>query len=413
MVQSQSRMVDEIESLNRQARDYFVFKLLQGEIKVADADDFLEKYGYPIDWEQWCILAIQIDSLDDTGYTTNDHDWLMYAIQNMVEELVPSTNRLSPIVQNKCLLLFCGAPMDEMRSLKVQVFQYAESIQQNVRHYLKLKISVGISRAYWGFAHTSLAYQESLEALTYRVRLGPESILFIDEAQPERQDHLRYPKELEFNIIEAVRQLEHDRAKANLEQIIACFFEKHVNHNDYQILLGRLFNNLIGIVQDAGASVRDVFQSDIFQSDIMLSMHSPQDIRKWFEQEILDPLLRWMEVQHRKHDINISQEIINAIHQEYDKDLSIELFASRLNYHPSYISRVFKKDTGITFTDYLTQYRIELSKKWLKDTNMKISDIAEKLRYSAAPSFNRSFKKSVKITPSQYREQFNKQLGDD
>jgi AraC-like DNA-binding protein len=134
-------------------------------------------------------------------------------------------------------------------------------------------------------------------------------------------------------------------------------------------------------------------------------MHSAEQIQEWFERQILTPLLVWMEERQRKQEINISKEIIDEIHRNYDQDLSIELFASRLNYHPSYISRVFKKDTDINFTEYLSQYRIEIAKKWLKDTDMKISDIAEKLQYSTASNFNRIFKKIVKVTPSQYREQ--------
>jgi two-component system response regulator YesN len=406
MVLSQSRMEGEIESLNRHARVYFVIKLLQGDIKSSELDDYLDKYGFPTDWDNWCLLALQIDTLEDTQYGQQDHDLLMYAIQNMAEEIVPSTHSLSPITQNKTLFLFIGGAIDEARPLKVTAFNYAELIQQQVKHYLKLKVSIGISKAHNKLTDGPLACQESLDALIYRIRLGQESILFIDEAEPESQDHFRYPKEIEYRLLEAVRQQEYDQAKDNLDQIIAQFFNKNVTHNDYQIFIGRLFNNLTGMVQDAGVSVQEVFQKNVFQSDIMLKMQSPQRIYGWFDAEILQPLLRWMEEMQKKQDINISEAIIEAIHQEYDQDLNIDLFAARLNYHPSYISRVFKKDTGVTFSDYLSAYRIEVSKKWLKDTDMKISDIAEKLRYSTASNFNRNFKKVVEETPSQYREKF-------
>jgi two-component system response regulator YesN len=409
MAQSQTRMVDEIKSLNRQARTLFVIHLLQGEIKSEEWEESFEKFGFPVNWDQWCLIALQIDTFEETHYSEKDRDLLIFAIQNMVEEIIPAESRLCPVVQNKCLVLIIGTPMDDSKPLKVQVFNYAESIQQSVRSFLKLKVSIGISRTYSKFHGAPMAHQESLEALTYRIRLGQELILFIDEVQPEKQDHFRYPRDLEFRVMEAVRQLDIEQARESLERIILHFFEKHVNHNDYQIFLSRLFNNLTGMVQDAGVSVQDVFHKDIFMSDIMLSMHSPQKIRDWFDEEILVPLLGWMEEQQKKREINISQEIMDSIHQDYDKDLNIELFASRLNYHPSYISRVFKKDTGITFTEYLTQYRIEVSKKWLKETDMKIADIAEKLCYSTASNFNRNFKKIVKVTPSQYREQSERQ----
>ncbi len=406
MVKSQSEMVDEIESLNRQARILFVIKLLQGDIEGRDLEYLFEKYGFSTHWTQWDLIAVQIDTLEGTQYSAKDWDLLMHAIQNIVEEIVQEEVRLSPVIQNQCLLIFIGNLKDDSKPLKVQVFNHAELIQQTVRHYLKLKVSIGISRIYGKFIHAPQAKQECMDALKYRLRIGGESILFIDEVQLNNQDMFRYPKDLEFRIMEAVRQLDAELAREGLEQIIERFFERHMNHNDYQIFLGRLFNNLTGMVQDDGISVQLVFREDIFASDVMHGMHSPQKIRDWFDTEILVPLLRWMEEKQQKQDVNISQAIIEAIHQDYDKYLNIELFASRLNYHISYISRVFKKDTGVTLTDYINQYRIEVSKRWLKETDMKISDIAERLRYSTASNFNRNFKKIVNITPSQYREKY-------
>jgi AraC-like DNA-binding protein len=405
MVQSQTRLTDQVESLNRQAREFYVFKLLLGSIRPHELEEQLDKYGYPVNWDQWCLIALQVDTLDDTPYSEKDLDLLLYAIHNMMEEIIPQGMRLSPVIQNQCLLLFIGAPMDSDTPFKVTVFHHTESIRYNVKHYLKLKVSIGISRSYSNFVQAPQAHLECLDALAYRTRLGQESILFIDEVQPDTSHHFRYPKELEFRLLEAVRQLDKGQAIDSLNQIVARLCENHVNHYDYQTFLGRLFNNLTGIVQDAGASVQEVFHTDIFSTDMLLRMHSAEQIQDWFERQILTPLLVWMEERQRKQEINISKEIIDEIHRNYDQDLSIELFASRLNYHPSYISRVFKKDTDINFTEYLSQYRIEIAKKWLKDTDMKISDIAEKLQYSTASNFNRIFKKIVKVTPSQYREQ--------
>ncbi|MNI39966.1 HTH-type transcriptional regulator YesS [compost metagenome] len=135
-------------------------------------------------------------------------------------------------------------------------------------------------------------------------------------------------------------------------------------------------------------------------------MHTSEQIEAWFWKQIVQPLLTWMEERQRKQQVNISMLIISEIEQYYDQDLSIEMFAARLHYHPSYISRVFKKDTGVNFSEYLSNYRIEIAKRWLTETDMKISDIAEKLQYSTASNFNRNFKKIVQITPSQYRDQF-------
>jgi AraC-like DNA-binding protein len=91
--------------------------------------------------------------------------------------------------------------------------------------------------------------------------------------------------------------------------------------------------------------------------------------------------------------------------REFDSELTLEGCSSRINYHPHYVSRVFRQETGTNFGEYLTQYRIEMAKKWLKMTNMKISEIAECLKYNNSANFIRSFRKTVGMTPGQYREE--------
>ncbi|MFD0961684.1 helix-turn-helix domain-containing protein [Paenibacillus chungangensis] len=147
-----------------------------------------------------------------------------------------------------------------------------------------------------------------------------------------------------------------------------------------------------------------VFREDIFSSNILQGMHTLQEFRLWFDAEVLTPLLEWTKEQQQRRDINITQVMIETIQRNYDKELSLEMLAASMNYHPGYVGREFKKDTGTNFIDYLAKYRIEISKKWLTETEMKIGDIAQSLCYSNASNFNRNFKKLVKLTPTEYRE---------
>jgi two-component system response regulator YesN len=406
LAQSSTRLKDQIGQLHSQTREFFVFKLLLGDMKLDSIVEQLEQHDFPTNWDQWCALAIQIDTLEGTHYRDKDMDLMLFAIHNMIEELVPPSMRLSPVIQSQGLVLILGNGLDEDTPFKVHVFNKTEEIRNNVKYYLKLKISIGISRTYTDFMYAPLAHQESLDALAYRARLGSESILFIDEVEPTSEQTFRYPKELEFQIIEAIKHSDHEQARERLHASIVYFFENPINHYDYQHFIGRLYNNLTGLVQDAGASVQEVFDKEALPSEILVRMHTSEQIEAWLWNQIVQPLLTWMEERQRKQQVNISMLIISEIEQHYDQDLRIEMFAARLHYHPSYISRVFKKDTGVNFSEYLSNYRIEIAKRWLVETDMKISDIAERLQYSTSSNFNRNFKKIVEVTPSQYREQF-------
>lgn len=56
------------------------------------------------------------------------------------------------------------------------------------------------------------------------------------------------------------------------------------------------------------------------------------------------------------------------------------------------------------FSDYLAQYRIDMAKRWLLETNMKISEIADRLKYKNSENFIRFFKKITGVTPGKYRK---------
>ncbi|KRF03357.1 hypothetical protein ASG89_23230 [Paenibacillus sp. Soil766] len=79
-----------------------------------------------------------------------------------------------------------------------------------------------------------------------------------------------------------------------------------------------------------------------------------------------------------------------------------------MNYSPNYLTKVFRKETGVNFSDYLSEYRMNMAKQWLLETDMKIFEIAEKLKYNTPANFIRYFRKLGGTTPGQYRDSFLK-----
>jgi YesN/AraC family two-component response regulator len=91
------------------------------------------------------------------------------------------------------------------------------------------------------------------------------------------------------------------------------------------------------------------------------------------------------------------------LQNNYMKEISLDSCADHTGMNSVALSKAFKQVTDKNFIDYLTELRIEKAKELLRDTDMKINDIAEKSGYQAS-YFNRIFKKQEGITPSQYRE---------
>lgn len=100
---------------------------------------------------------------------------------------------------------------------------------------------------------------------------------------------------------------------------------------------------------------------------------------------------------------HIIERCIEEIRANYYKDYSLTEMAEKYYFNPSYFSTLFKKYTGVHFTDYLINLRVERAKQLLQETNEKIYQIANKVGYQDVKYFTRVFKKKYGCTPEEYR----------
>ncbi|WP_282935997.1 response regulator [Paenibacillus sp. RC67] len=98
-------------------------------------------------------------------------------------------------------------------------------------------------------------------------------------------------------------------------------------------------------------------------------------------------------------------QVLDIIHGEYQTDISLEQVAERVYLTPSYLSYLFKKETGCSLVKYVTQYRLEKAKHYLRCSNMKIVDIGHEVGYVSPSYFGALFKNYVGVSPAQYREE--------
>jgi two-component system response regulator YesN len=101
------------------------------------------------------------------------------------------------------------------------------------------------------------------------------------------------------------------------------------------------------------------------------------------------------------------EKMIKYISDNYQKNINVRDVAESLSMSESHISRLFKSEVGHTFVDYLTYYRIKKAIGYLKDPDVKIYEIAEKIGYRDQRYFSVIFKKLVGVTPTEFREQLN------
>jgi AraC-like DNA-binding protein/ligand-binding sensor protein len=93
------------------------------------------------------------------------------------------------------------------------------------------------------------------------------------------------------------------------------------------------------------------------------------------------------------------------IHEHQAEDLSLGQVAKAVNTSTFYFCKIFKKYTGISFTDYLSRVRIEKAKNLLLNPNLRVSEIAYEVGFQSLTHFNRVFKRILGQSPTEYRAQ--------
>lgn len=98
------------------------------------------------------------------------------------------------------------------------------------------------------------------------------------------------------------------------------------------------------------------------------------------------------------------QESIEYINEHFKEKLSLETVASRAFMNPKYFSRIFKKETGMAFTEYIIQLRIQYACRLLETTNYPAYRISAECGFSDPSYFNRVFCAKMQMTPQTYRK---------
>ncbi|CAL8898293.1 helix-turn-helix domain-containing protein [Bacillus sp. FSL W8-0645] len=395
---------ERIEQQVTHLQQYFMVRLLLGKLTEEEINNRFQSLGFPQDWSHLSMLVTQIDTLKGTPYEKKDADLLLFAINGLIEQIIPQEEHLQPTVvnQHQTTIILNHSKSDE--EFTEYLNQLAETIQLRIEEQLGLSISIGISRQFQELTMAKQAYIEGKEALKYRLKAEKKSIILYEHIQQGKTFKTHFPKQLQHDLFDAMKAGDQGKADHYLHVLLQSIFSKNAGPHEYHIALARFLNNLIELMHLLGIELFEVEDNKMLY-DTIFEFKTFEDTEAWLKHEIIRPIIDQLGAREESQYKNISEKIIHIIHQEFDSDLTLDEIATRLHYNPNYLSSIFRKEMDISFSEYLSSYRHHVAKNWLVETDMSVKEISEKLKYKNPQNFIRSFKKLEGTTPGKYRDQ--------
>lgn len=142
--------------------------------------------------------------------------------------------------------------------------------------------------------------------------------------------------------------------------------------------------------------------SAIEKEDVTLNLEVTSFINLMFAYLIKNSLLS--ENLKMGKDTRFCDRVLKYIAKNYGENITSNQAAQELSFNQSYFCRAFKRNFGMSFSEYLNMYRISASKKLIENSGESVADIALKCGFVNPDYFTKCFKKIMNLTPSEYKK---------
>ena len=393
-----------LQMIEPDVKEQFLLRLVKGR-KTYGRTVREEARRLRIPHDEWHVVMVATPEklYKEKRFLPGEEPILTFAISNVMKELLQKAGLRGYVINgddNEVIAILCLDGESATEEWLSAISRYAESVCVSVKQYLSLKMSVGIGKPCPGLERTPESYREALLALQYRIYKNGGSVYWPEEEETRKKQRLfSYPRELEAEIIESLSEGDMQMAEQHIREfarVVNASESYNLVYQSYHILLSSLIRSL----EMRGIGLLDIMENNWF--DQLQSLQSGEEIVEWFI-DVLFPLYSNILEQNRKFEgRNIVQRVSEYVKENICKDITLSQCAELVNISPFYLSRLFRRESGKSFVDFVMECKVEEAKRLLRDTDMSVAEVARAVGYSER-NLNRLFQRMVQQTPGQYR----------
>lgn len=384
-------------------QENFYISLIEGRMPENTIHKYASDYQIPFEGPFYAVAVLSISYSSKNGQEMEVAPFLLQmSVRQLTEEyLTPKghTRTLSYIGD----IVVVAQITDEKGYYAFT--DDCDRLCKMAKRICKANVTAGIGYLCDKPYHIRESYQSAKDALSYRVLYGNMRAINATEVGEEewaQENHLE--DEAIRKILRSMKLNEKEQLPKAVDAFVEGLTEAKLSITDFRVILMKLVVELTDFMGNYQLSMADVMESeneDLLQ--VLLQQESSEALGEKLT-TYCTRIRRLMNERRKDSTQSFVSKAVEYVADHYaDQEIGIDSVCSYLNVSSAYFSTAFKKETGKTFINYLTEYRMEKAVELLTKSDEKTYIIAEKVGYADPNYFSYVFKKQFGVSPSKYR----------
>lgn len=382
-------------------QDQFYIGLIEGRMDENQIQQFKKNYQIQMSGTSFVVTVFLIE---DKKEKSNENAEMEQALKKLSVKHILDEN-LVPYSFKSLLYLeqiIHITMLEDDEDIKRYV-DSADRICKMAERMTQTSVVAGIGRISERLSSIKFSYEGAKTAAFYRGCGEASHAVYIEEILPAMNESVSYDEQNIQGILREIKMGDKVNLSEQVDQFITQVKDRKLSIRQIQIILMGIITELYKLAGSYEVDITEIFGENLDVYQMVLRFDSLEEVQRWIMETCL--LVRRSISKERK---NTTQLLIDKAVQYIENNfndctLSIEKICNELNVSSAYFSTIFKKETGKTCLNYLTDIRMEKAILLLDGTEEKTYIISEKVGYSEPNYFSYVFKKKYGMAPSKYR----------
>jgi len=350
--------------------------------------------------DRFNVMLIRIADGKEPDMQANQNN--MDFVSGIVDNCLAGFRHISTSKDASHILIVLSCNTADYNKIISDIF---ENVKENLKKSNRqdIRLFCGVSQSVTGIDKIPFAYQNAVMVLQKLFYYGFDRIVFYERSYSE-------PFEPDNDIFEKFALLLKEQKEKETILLIENLCRDIKNHdttlvNNVKNVFFKLTLELFRESEKRGIFFNEAGDNEEkYLWDLISNFLTLEDIRNYLINKITFIFKGINELESCNRTVF---EVRKFIQKNFDdENLSATALAEHVYLTPTYLSSMFKKSTGKTISEYIIEVRIEKSKDFLMDSQMKLYEVARKVGYNDPNYYAKVFKRLVGYTPSEYREKY-------